>query len=96
MRDGKNNQSPVEARKLFEDYVRSNLKSCRFEGLSRAIHAVQDYYAGGHSEFQPWTGKISLKHIWDDVFVPLKVRQNAINATRMLINKFDKSCNCAE
>ena len=100
MSDGTSGQTPAEAEVLFNNYVESQLASGTQEGLARALHAVQDSFAGGHAGFQPWDGGStslhipSLSHILADTFPSPATLAKAVQASKDIIDKFNSQHGC--
>jgi RHS repeat-associated protein len=94
MRDGTNPSATVDsARRDYNDFVDGQWKSCTCEGLARAMHAVQDSYARGHANFQPWSGGLpSVSHAHADGYPSRSEREGAINASVELIRRHGKEC----
>ena len=95
----------------FNDYVHAELKRCNVAGLSKAIHAVQDSFAGGHKNFTPYYGEIGL--IATDVLMffsgnyapghlpqdadPTQLDQSLVpSVTSDLIKQFESECDCGK
>jgi RHS repeat-associated protein len=94
MRNGRDPTNTVSAaRKAFGKYVDVESRSCTCEGLARALHAVQDSHAAGHSGFQPWNGGIpSASHIWQDATPVSREWDGAVQDSAKLIRKYQKEC----
>lgn len=94
MGDGTNpNETAETARRKYEDFVDQQWKSCTCGGLARALHAVQDSFAGGHAGFQLWGGGVpSPSHVRQDFYPPESARNGAVNATSDLIRKYNQNC----
>jgi len=100
MSDGTHGQTAEEAGAAFKEYVQQQLASCTQEGLARALHAIQDSFAGGHKDFQPWDGGRThlhiptSQHILADTFPSPDILDAAVQATRAVIERFNKECKC--
>ena len=94
MRDGTNPDSTVEsARGDFNNFLNAQWKSCSCEGLARALHAIQDSYARGHANFQPWGGGLpSPSHVYHDGYPSRNERARAVKASVDLIRRYTKEC----
>jgi RHS repeat-associated protein len=91
----------TECKKKYDDYVRKELEKCTFDGLAKAVHAVQDSYSRSHSGLQMYGGVefllvpfLGLDHLISDLsptrFEIYKVTQ----ATRDMIKKWKEDCQC--
>ena len=102
MRDGVSNQSVAEARQLFDKFIDDQISKCTLQGLARAAHAAQDFYAPGHENFQAWSGGHTWlhipapKHIFGDFFTFGKRRREARKHTQVLIKRYKKKCQCLQ
>jgi len=100
MSDGTSGQLPAEAEAAYNDYVATQLASCTNEGLARALHAVQDSFARGHKDFHSWDGGHTrlhipnLSHILADTFPSPATLDNAVRASKELIDQFNSKCSC--
>jgi hypothetical protein len=87
--------TPLAAQYRFFRYIDGELRRCTPEGLAGAIHAAQDYYAGGHKGFQTYGGfleALSPFHFVPD-FMPSPDDQTAATmAARNLIRRYKEQC----
>jgi hypothetical protein len=95
MSDGTTGQSVAQAQALYDQYVNAQLATCTQLGLARALHAVEDSAAEGHSGFHPWEGGIpSLSHMWGDFFPSSAAVAEATQKARDVIARFKQQCSC--
>jgi RHS repeat-associated protein len=95
MSDGTTGQTVAQAQALYEQYVNAQIASCTQLGLARALHAVEDSAASGHSGFHPWEGGIpSLSHMWGDFFPSSAAVEEATQKAREVIARFKQQCSC--
>ena len=83
-----------QAQSAFGEYLEEQLALCNLAGLAKALHAIQDSYAGGHRNFQPYNGlsSITFSHVRND-FVPDNDTQTAATvATQNAVSLFNKKC----
>jgi len=99
MRDGTTRQTADEARRLFDNYVDKNIRSCTQKGLANALHAVQDMFPRGHMGFQPWDGGMfggvpGPAHVMGDVLPSRSTYDKAIKKSREILDKYKMNCPC--
>lgn len=94
--------SAMDCANWFQAYMNSELDRCDLEGLARALHALQDSFAAGHSGFQPYYGWYALfamdlfsgNHFEGDYF-PSELEQTLVtNFSAQLIQRFERKCHC--
>jgi len=82
--------------RMFFEYVHHQMQECTLDGLAKAIHAVQDSFARGHSGFQSYAGLLSVSglHVYYDEF-PTETEQKVVpQVTKDLIEEYKKQCSC--
>ncbi|MBT9513455.1 MAG: hypothetical protein IV104_14045 [Acidovorax sp.] len=95
MRDGTGPQTAEQAQALFHEYIERQLGSCSVQGLARALHALQDSFAAGHRDFQPWAGGVpGPEHLRGDVLPSQITLKKAVSASKALIEKYKQICEC--
>ncbi|MFZ5843358.1 MAG: hypothetical protein ACOY3E_10720 [Pseudomonadota bacterium] len=80
--------------KNYENYVERQLASCTINGLAKALHAIQDSFAGGHSGYKYYDGlkTLTLSHVLQDL-APSDAEQVGIaKFTAMIIKRFQENC----
>jgi RHS repeat-associated protein len=85
----------AECKSKYENFIREEMAKCTKVGLANAIHAVQDSFAGGHEEFERYSGMpVSPLHILQDMAPDRLQRHKAISETARLINEWKSKCPC--
>ena len=94
MRNGRDpSETAATARAKYDGYVDQQMRLCDCNALARALHAVQDSFAGGHVGFQSWSGGWpSVPHVWHDSNPSEEERAGAVNASGDLLMRFRKEC----
>lgn len=101
MSDGTANQPAWLAQELYNYYVDTQIRTCKQEGLARALHATQDSAALGHTDFSPWNGGHtslhipSFLHIAEDWFPGAGAKAEAIDKSKDVLRKYHDICECA-
>ena len=82
--------------KNWENYIRSELNKCTKKGLARAIHALQDSYAGGHGGFQQYTDvwHLTYSHFHDDAAPTQEENVGVPIVTENIIRQWQEKCTC--
>ena len=88
---------------MVYEYINHQIDTCTPAGLANAIHAMQDSFASGHSNFNPYHGLFSLffehpvggfEHLIGDVFPSSDERNIIPQDTRTMIKAFQHKCGC--
>jgi RHS repeat-associated protein len=95
MRDGTGTQTAEQAKVLFDQYIERQMSNCTIQGLARATHALQDSFAAGHKNFQPWAGGLPTpSHLRGDVLPSPTTLNKAVVASKALILRYKQICEC--
>lgn len=80
-------------------YIDEQIKTCSFEGLARAMHAVQDIPAVGHYGCQQWCRgtwrsrlRNAIQHGPGDQYPGASVLEEAREGTRDVIKRYKNYC----
>jgi RHS repeat-associated protein len=95
----------IDCSNWFEAYVQTELSKCDkdMDGLSRAIHAVQDSFAAGHRGFQSYGGLgwLAVSDLFDGFqhtrgdYMPSDAEQSSVKlATENVIKIYERKCGC--
>lgn len=78
----------------YQNYIDRELKSCDTAGLARALHAIQDSFAGGHEGLQTYGGLrgLTLHHLFRDYFLKPEQITGAISASQQALQQFQRKC----
>ena len=65
--------SQAAAMNIYRQYIKEQLGSCNKVGLAKALHAIQDSFAIGHSGYKSYDGlsSLTMQHIIGDFFLAL-------------------------
>ena len=88
--------SPEVCMHNFENYINYQLKKCNDEGLSKAIHAMQDLFASGH-QMKNYNGfwQLPVSHALHDILPTVGEVYYLPYATRDLIEQNNQQCSCS-
>ena len=77
-------------------YIKSQLDQCTWPGLAKALHAVQDSYAGGHRDLHSYAGlrSITPSHIKADMFPTVAENAGVTGVTQNVIKAWLEKCQC--
>jgi len=81
----------MSAQNKFIDYVNNNLALKNRLGLAKALHAIQDFYASGHSGFQEFGGMFEprmIPHFYNDARPSADAVTAATIATRNALERY--------
>ena len=78
----------------FLDYINDQISSCTQQGLARALHAAQDFYAGGHRNFREYGGLLSIgiPHVYQDANPTIEEVDGVTGVTQSLIQRYNEEC----
>jgi RHS repeat-associated protein len=79
----------------YKNYLDREIGTCTADGLAKALHAIQDSYAAGHSGLQNYNGQVedlSLYHLYRDFFPTLDQAAGAILASQSAMEQFRERC----
>ena len=78
-------------------YVTSELEKCTWEGLAKAMHAVEDRYAGGHRNLHEYKGLFAtdmIPHVIMDYLVTDAEKTEVAHIAMNLIKQWLEKCRC--
>ena len=82
------------ARIMWLHFILEQSSTCTGRGLGYALHALQDHYAEGHTDFEYWGGGVpDIPHLIEDAGPAKENLHAAIFASADLIELFYKTCN---
>jgi len=86
----------VNCQKAFADYINEQMSSCDTKSLAKAIHAYQDFYAGGHRGFRKYYGfsRLPPSHVYHDAFPSAEEAVGVPIVTQNIIQQHQAFCAC--
>jgi RHS repeat-associated protein len=88
--------STAACQSIFNWYVKNQLDQCTWPGLAKALHAVQDSYAGGHRDMHSYAGLRSVGpgHLKADMIPSEAENAGVTGVTQNVIKAWLEKCQC--